>query len=950
MRYLPSFKTSLRLSRDLFRVLGLMLWGMGLFITLFFLYMQFNESKSDLRQQFHSGYDNLQTYIQQTSTTLRLIHSMTEQQKVKYEEYQQKIDVQPESISMPTSTSYNLYPLIPTADCESFKKNTKNYLAAFEQLNYFWKDSIGAPQGLNHVFITGTISQCMMDYPTRSAVTDLEGLKRIAYETTRSYKAFKMQGQEHNLYAIAHGAQPDNGQIYVLMPIYSRNLLVGFIGVERAINLNQFNLRNNKAVDIMIVNSSNQPILFSSSDANIKASPLLVASEQNYFGFNSDYTKLFFKKRLVPSQLTVIYSISTSHLIENIKNSIFYAIFLNVFSGGLIFFLIWLLERKMLEPAENTAIRLEEHEQFNHKIVASAPVGIIILRLSDGGNILSNELAHNYFRLLNDEDKQRILSIIRQKSSNYIDVVTTSGTHLQISFVNSRYQNEDVAICVLIDISIRVQMEKSLQDVADAAEQANQAKSMFLATVSHELRTPLYGIIGNIELLQRYDLSDKAVRLVSTMDNSSSLLLQIISDILDFSKIESEQLKIENKSFNCRDVFAFVLANYVPLASKKHISLYSYVEPNIPDLMLSDAVRLQQVISNIVNNSIKFTDSGFVMLHVWKDSNYLKIEIKDSGIGMTPAVVMQLFDPFFQVYDQNNGHKGTGLGLAICEKLINLMDGDIAVNSQAGLGSTFTIRIPLYGQKYLEQVIPEYRKNYRIAVTCQNTFLMNFLIRLLKHHHFNVVESQHIEDNEHVDLVITDHQHEVAIAGENLIRLLDLYTGELIETQPNDWSYNTYQLDKLPMLIDKIIVKVAQNSKELFNDENKQETDIALNEFKILIVDDHPINRMLLVEQLTSIGFSTGTAVDGLDALKYLEHHQVDIVLSDVNMPNMDGYQLSGALRKTGFSQPIVALTANAMAEEKQRCLDAGMNDCLSKPTSIRVLREALVKYVKPNV
>ncbi|WP_275429944.1 histidine kinase dimerization/phospho-acceptor domain-containing protein, partial [Providencia stuartii] len=187
-------------------------------------------------------------------------------------------------------------------------------------------------------------------------------------------------------------------------------------------------------------------------------------------------------------------------------------------------------------------IRLEEHEQFNHKIVASAPVGIIILRLSDGGNILSNELAHDYFRLLSEDDKQRILTIIRQKSSNYIDVVTSSSTHLQISFVNSRYQNEDVAICVLIDISIRVQMEKSLQDVADAAEQANHAKSMFLATVSHELRTPLYGIIGNIELLQRLELSDKANRLVTTMDNSSSLLLQIISDILDFSKIESNQL------------------------------------------------------------------------------------------------------------------------------------------------------------------------------------------------------------------------------------------------------------------------------------------------------------------------------------------------------------------------------------------------------------------------
>lgn len=179
--------------------------------------------------------------------------------------------------------------------------------------------------------------------------------------------------------------------------------------------------------------------------------------------------------------------------------------------------------------------------------------------------------------------------------------------------------------------------------------------------------------------------------------------------------------------------------------------------------MLSDPVRLQQVISNIVNNSIKFTDSGFVMLHVWKDENYLKIEVKDSGIGMTPAVVMQLFDPFFQVYDQNNGHKGTGLGLAICEKLINLMDGDIAVDSQAGLGSRFTIRIPLYGQQYIESNIPEYRKSYRIAVTGLNSFLLDFITRLLEHHDFNVVKAS---ENETYDLMITDNSEYLVAQGK----------------------------------------------------------------------------------------------------------------------------------------------------------------------------------------
>ncbi|HGN1705530.1 TPA: two-component system sensor histidine kinase RcsC [Providencia rettgeri] len=946
MRYLPSFKTSLRLSRDLFRILGLMLWGMGAFITLFFVYSQFNEYKSDIRQQFYSGYENLQAYIQQTGMTLNSIQSMTEKYKTRLEEFGTEAHIPTNFIESPNVSNYSFYKLTENSDCDYFKDRAENYLYAFDQLNYFWKDSIAAPQALNHVFLVGSTSYCMVDYSIRSTVSDIELLKKMSYESVRSFQGLKLQEKERSLYTIVHGAQPDNGQVYLVQPVNEKDMIPAFIGLERSINLNQFNIRKNKAVEILMVNSYNQPVLYSPVDINPKSSVLLNITEPSFFGFNSDYSKLIFKKRLIPSQVTVIFSIATAEILASLEDTIFYGIILNIFTGVLIFFLIWLLERKMLEPAANTAIRLEEHEQFNHKIVASAPVGIIILRLIDGGNILSNELAHDYFRLLSDDDKQRILTIIRQKTSHYIDVVTTNGTHLQISFVNSRYQNEDVAICVLIDISIRVQMEKSLQDVADAAEQANHAKSMFLATVSHELRTPLYGIIGNIELLKRYELSEKATRLVSTMDNSSSLLLQIISDILDFSKIESKQLKIENKLFSCREVLAFVLANYLPLVTKKRISLYSFIEPDIPDLILNDSVRLQQVVSNIVNNSIKFTESGFVLLHVWKDENYLKIEIRDSGIGMTQAVVMQLFDPFFQVHDQNNtGHKGTGLGLAICEKLINLMDGDIEVNSQIGLGSSFTIRIPLYAQKYIHSPVPDYRAAFNIAVSCRNEFLMSFVSRLLIHAKFAVVTGERIDKSVHYDLFITDYDLKDEIKNTKHIRLSSFYAGELYESENNEWVYNTYQLDNLPLLIDKVIMKTTGQSPRNIITNEPITADDSLGEYHVLIVDDHPINRMLLSEQLGSIGFITGTAIDGLDALNYLNNHQVDIVLTDVNMPNMDGYQLAREIRRLEYDLPVIALTANAMAEEKQRCVDAGMNDCLSKPTTIAILRETLTRF-----
>lgn len=180
MRYLPSFKTSLRLSRDLFRILGLMLWGMGAFITLFFLYSQFNEYKSDLRQQFYSGYENLQVYIQQTAATLNSIQSMTDLYQIKLQESTEENTFTSKFMELPNASNYSFYKLTPNTDCDHFRDKAENYLQAFEQLNYFWKESIAAPQALNHVFLVGSKSYCLVDYPIRSTISDIEILKKLA--------------------------------------------------------------------------------------------------------------------------------------------------------------------------------------------------------------------------------------------------------------------------------------------------------------------------------------------------------------------------------------------------------------------------------------------------------------------------------------------------------------------------------------------------------------------------------------------------------------------------------------------------------------------------------------------------------------------------------------------------------------------------------------------------
>lgn len=202
---------------------------------------------------------------------------------------------------------------------------------------------------------------------------------------------------------------------------------------------------------------------------------------------------------------------------------------------------------------------------------------------------------------------------------------------------------------MLVDVSSRVKMEESLQEMAQAAEQASQSKSMFLATVSHELRTPLYGIIGNLDLLQTKELPKGVDRLVTAMNNSSSLLLKIISDILDFSKIESEQLKIEPREFSPREVMNHITANYLPLVVRKQLGLYCFIEPDVPVALNGDPMRLQQVISNLLSNAIKFTDTGCIVLHVRADGDYLSIRVRDTGVGIPAKEVVRLFDPFFEV-------------------------------------------------------------------------------------------------------------------------------------------------------------------------------------------------------------------------------------------------------------------------------------------------------------
>ncbi|HDU8566066.1 two-component system sensor histidine kinase RcsC [Morganella morganii] len=939
MRYFSSFQTSLKISRYLFRIVGVMLWGLGALVTVFYLLNIYNGMRNDIRQQYYSDYDALLAYFRQSTDMTRDIRYMNER-------FVENKEVRPGEPADRTTDGFFIdYRALNTkGDCAAFRTGSGPYIIAFKDLLTYWQNNIAAPMGLNQVFLVGSKTLCMVSFPIRNLSTSSETLRRMVNDYSQNYFRLKSQGKERTIYWAAPGSNQGMASLFVMMPLYYDGRFLALMGIERNLQLENFNRLRDFPANMVIINEQDDVVLSYPEEINTQKNKDRYLVDDNYFGYDDEFTQLVFKRRLTPSLLSVVYTTPLSSIYEKLKFQILNGAILNLISAIIIGLFTWLLERRIFMPAENSAMRLEEHEQFNHKIVASAPVGICILCTLDGTALLSNELAHNYWRMLSFEDRNRIGLLIKDKRQGMEDMVTRNGGHLQVSFVHSRYQNEEVAICVLVDISARVQLESSLQDAAQAAEQANQSKSMFLATVSHELRTPLYGIIGNLELLQSMAHSRDAQRLLGTMNNSSSLLLKIISDILDFSKIESKQLKIEPREFNFREHIHFVVANYLPLVAKKHLSLYCFIEKDVPELVCNDPVRMQQVIANLFNNAIKYTHVGMVCIHVYVCGEYLHVDIQDTGGGISEDELRQLFDPFYQIMPNTDSpSQGTGLGLPICEKLISLMDGDMMVESQKEVGSLFGIRFPCYTaypSGHHADIAP---LTVPLVFEFRNGVLADYMQR-----YWQDIAPAAVPLSECPDIacavVITDVVTPAMKQARLLIELDAGYTDKPVPMGGNHWRHNTHQLDGLFDFVSDRLNNRCQEADDLPPPPLPDSQQAA--HVRILIVDDHPINRHLLSDQLHLFGFHTATADDGLDALDFLETHEVDIILSDVNMPNMNGYDLTRTLREKGMTLPVIGITANALAEERERCLASGMNDCLSKPVSMQALRTMMQHYI----
>ena len=939
MKYLASFHTTLKVSRYLFRALAVLLWMLIAFVSVFYIVNALHDRESEIRQEFNLNADQAQRYIQRTADVIKELKYVAGNRPTSGDEGG-ATPAPGGNIAVP-----DFEPLYPDSDCGTMGATWRNSLQSLAWFMRYWRDNFSAAYDLNRIFLIGSDNLCMANFGLREMPLERDQALKVLHQRIKQYRDAPQNERGNNLFWISQGVRPGVGYFYALTPVYMANRLQALLGIEQTIRMESFFTPGSLPMSVTILDDNGQPLISLAGQDNKIKSEARWMQERIWFGYTAGFRELALKKSLPPSSLSIVYSVSVDQVLERIRMLIINAIVLNILTGVILFALARMYERRIFIPAENDAQRLEEHEQFNRKIVASAPVGICILRTLDGTNILSNELAHNYLNMLTHEDRQRLTQIICGQQVNFVDVLTSNNTNLQISFVHSRYRNENVAICVLVDVSARVKMEESLQEMAQAAEQASQSKSMFLATVSHELRTPLYGIIGNLDLLQTKELPKGVDRLVTAMNNSSSLLLKIISDILDFSKIESEQLKIEPGEFSPREVMNHISANYLPLVVRKQLGLYCFIEPDVPQLMSGDPMRLQQVISNLLSNAIKFTDTGCIVLHVQCAGDYLQISVRDTGEGIPAKEVVRLFDPFFQVgTGVQRNFQGTGLGLAICEKLISMMDGDIAVETEPGMGSRFTIRIPLYGVQNRSPLVIDGLAGTCCWLAIRNASLALFVESLLTCHglHCQIYDGQRPGAD---DILLTDDEPDARWQGSAAVIFCRRHIGIPLERTPGEWIHSVTTPHELLPLLGRIL-RIAVTTTEHGPALAAPETQVASNDdMMILVVDDHPINRRLLADQLGSLGYQCVTANDGVDALGVLSKQHIDIVLSDVNMPNMDGYRLTQRIRELGMTLPVIGVTANALAEEKQRCLESGMDNCLSKPVTLDIIKQTLAIY-----
>ncbi|MFD1558291.1 ATP-binding protein [Paraburkholderia silviterrae] len=640
--------------------------------------------------------------------------------------------------------------------------------------------------------------------------------------------------------------------------------------------------------------------------------------------------------------------------------------------------------RHVLERTYAEATRALEGELLNHLLVQATPVGLCIVRQRDFEIVIANQIVRNVLGL--DTHATRLPGALCVEFEKHMpdspstdaetpihvlpfSLVREDGesVHLEITYAPASMNREDVMFCAFADMSKHYEAERLLREAKRTSDEAARSKVSFFAAMSHEIRTPLASLVGNIELVARGPLAPEQQARVQAMQVSSSELLQIVSDVLDFSKIDVGAMTLSEEPESIAVLLVRIALAHAPLAARAQLPFYLVMDRAIPARLYFDPVRLAQIVNNLLSNAFKFTHSGKIVLRAhWRDEA-LEISVADSGVGMADSLKARLFQPFTQGDEHRlTEARGTGLGLSICGRLAKLMHGRCEVESTLGVGTRVIVTLPLRTDGTLtageEWTLPDVHPAMLCRAPENHEWLTNlFDPKVSTPTWLNANEPPPREGTWDYLLATGEHSAEEVerLWGSTANVVWLRQDGPLVPLSRADGSVEVslYSLAGIRTATQMLRERpgAAANAPAAMlsgvghgvgsraaSAEAQALQGSDFRRLNVLIAEDNLLNRSLLRDQLRTLGANVTEAKDGEEALARLDDAHVDVVLTDLNMPKMNGYELLHAARAKQAALPVYAVSGNALPEQIAQGRQSGFTDYLSKPVPLAELARVL--------